>query len=129
MTPETLIPEEREAVAQLLRRTISADPFPLAPRLKPLKSALAELDATRAGSRPVDAANAMGQQRDRTAEARQALADYAPGRLLLRLARIVLVVDVSQPPRTVGVDLKHGLFIGVGVMLHAGRHREETASR
>jgi len=44
MTPENLTREEREAVAQLLRRTISADPFPLAPRLKPLKSALAKLD-------------------------------------------------------------------------------------
>jgi hypothetical protein len=44
MTPENLTAEERDAVAKLLRATITTDPYPLAPRLKPLKSALAKLD-------------------------------------------------------------------------------------
>jgi len=44
LTPENFTPEERDAVAQLLRHTIKADPYPLSPRLKPLKSALAKLD-------------------------------------------------------------------------------------
>ena len=36
--------EERAAVLKVLRDTIAADRFPLAPRLLPLKSALAKLD-------------------------------------------------------------------------------------
>ena len=44
MSEPNLTPEERTALAQLLRRTIDADRVPLLPRLKPLKSALAKLD-------------------------------------------------------------------------------------
>jgi hypothetical protein len=44
MAQENLTEEERAAVAQALRRMIDADRFPLAPRLRPLKSALAKLD-------------------------------------------------------------------------------------
>lgn len=36
--------DEHTAVTAALRRLIDADKFPLAPRLKPLKSALAKLD-------------------------------------------------------------------------------------
>jgi hypothetical protein len=36
--------EERTAVAELLRQHIAEDRFPLAPRLRPLESALAKLD-------------------------------------------------------------------------------------
>ena len=39
-----LTADEREAVARALRSMIAADRFPLAPRLQPLKSALAKLD-------------------------------------------------------------------------------------
>lgn len=46
MPQENFTPEERAAVAKLLRATITTDPYPLAPRLKPLKSALAKLDPT-----------------------------------------------------------------------------------
>ena len=41
---EDFTQEERAAVTEWLRRSIAADPFPLSPRLKPLKSALAKLD-------------------------------------------------------------------------------------
>jgi hypothetical protein len=73
MSPENLTPEEREAVAQLLRRTINAGRFPLSPRLKPLKSALAKLDP-----QPEPAVEPLPpprrcQQYYRAAEARQAL--------------------------------------------------------
>ena len=44
MAQENLTAEERAAVTEWLRRSIAADPFPLSPRLKPLKSALAKLD-------------------------------------------------------------------------------------
>jgi hypothetical protein len=44
MAQENLSEEEREAVARALRQMIEADRFPLAPRLQPLKSALAKLD-------------------------------------------------------------------------------------
>ena len=44
MAQENLSEEEREAVARALRRMIDADRFPLAPRLRPLRSALAKLD-------------------------------------------------------------------------------------
>jgi hypothetical protein len=36
--------DEAAAVAQLLRRAISDDPYPLSPRLVPLKAILAKLD-------------------------------------------------------------------------------------
>lgn len=40
-----LAPAEREAVVKLLRGTIAADPYPLSPRIRLLKSALAKLDS------------------------------------------------------------------------------------
>ena len=46
MTPEQFTDEERAALARALRQLIDADRFPMAPRLKPLKSALAKLDPT-----------------------------------------------------------------------------------
>jgi transcriptional regulator with XRE-family HTH domain len=42
--PVDLTDEEHTAVAAALRKLISEDKFPLAPRLKPLKSGLAKLD-------------------------------------------------------------------------------------
>jgi hypothetical protein len=36
--------DEAAALAQLLRRTINDDPYPLSPRLAPLKVILAKLD-------------------------------------------------------------------------------------
>jgi hypothetical protein len=42
-TPD-LTDEEHGAVVAALRKLIDADKFPLSPRLKPLKSALAKLD-------------------------------------------------------------------------------------
>ena len=36
--------DEAAALAQLLRRTINDDPYPLSPRLVPLKAILAKLD-------------------------------------------------------------------------------------
>ena len=44
MAEPNLTEEERAAVARALRRMIEADRFPLAPRLRPIKSALAKLD-------------------------------------------------------------------------------------
>jgi hypothetical protein len=44
MPNDDLTDEERSAVANLLRRTIREDKFPMSPRLAPLKSALAKLD-------------------------------------------------------------------------------------
>jgi hypothetical protein len=44
MRDENLAPGEREAVLKLLRDTIAADRFPLSPRIRTLKSALAKLD-------------------------------------------------------------------------------------
>src|SRR4051812_9107609 len=44
MSTQDLTQEELTAVAEALRRMIDADRFPLAPRLRPLKSALAKLD-------------------------------------------------------------------------------------
>jgi hypothetical protein len=52
MPSENLTPDERTAVARLLRQTIDGDPFPLAPRLRPLKSALAKLDPATVQERP-----------------------------------------------------------------------------
>jgi hypothetical protein len=42
-------------VAKLLRATITTDPYPLAPRLKPLKAALAKLDPPPPASEPLPA--------------------------------------------------------------------------
>lgn len=42
--PENLAPEERAAVVKLPRDTIAADKYPLSPRIRTLKSALARLD-------------------------------------------------------------------------------------
>lgn len=39
-----LTPEEHEAVLKVLQATIAADRFPLSPRVRTLKSALAKLD-------------------------------------------------------------------------------------
>ncbi len=40
----TLTEDEERALIALLKRTIDYDPFPLAPRLDPLKAILAKLD-------------------------------------------------------------------------------------
>jgi len=53
MTNPDLTQEELTAVAKLLRATIATDPYPLAPRLKPLKSALAKLDPPAPASEPL----------------------------------------------------------------------------
>jgi hypothetical protein len=42
--PLDLTDDEREALTRHLRAHIAADPYPFAPRLKPLKSVLAKLD-------------------------------------------------------------------------------------
>ena len=39
-----LTDDETRAIAQLLRRTLDFDPYPLAPRLDPLKAILAKLE-------------------------------------------------------------------------------------
>ena len=39
--------DEAATLAQLLRRTINDDPYPLSPRLAPLKAILAKLDPPR----------------------------------------------------------------------------------
>ena len=44
ISEQRLTDEERDAVAHALRQHIAADPFPLAPRLRPLKAALAKLE-------------------------------------------------------------------------------------
>jgi hypothetical protein len=44
MADENLAPDEREAVLKLSRDIIAADGFPLSPRIRTLKSALAKLD-------------------------------------------------------------------------------------
>ena len=44
MTWENLDEKERAAILRLLRDAVRSDPFPLSPRLKPLKSALTKLD-------------------------------------------------------------------------------------
>jgi hypothetical protein len=51
MVDETLTPDERAAVSKLLRDTIAADRFPLSPRVRRLKSALAKLDPSAAPQR------------------------------------------------------------------------------
>jgi hypothetical protein len=54
MLPD-LTAEERDAIVRVLRQTIDSDRFPLAPRLRPLKSALAKLDPPVAPARVVSA--------------------------------------------------------------------------
>jgi hypothetical protein len=52
--PDNLSPEERGAVVKLLRETIAADNYPLSPRVRTLKSALAKLDpATSPSAQPI----------------------------------------------------------------------------
>ena len=51
------------------------------------------------------------------------------GLRLLSLSRVVFFVDVGQTPGAVAVELQHRLLIRIDVMLHAGRHHEETARR
>jgi hypothetical protein len=48
---------------------------------------------------------------------------------LLGLTRVVFFVDVGQTPGAVAVELQHRLLIRVDVVLHSGRHHEETARR
>jgi hypothetical protein len=55
MSSQDLTQEELTAVAKLLRATITTDPYPLAPRLKPLKSALAKLDPPSLTAEPLPA--------------------------------------------------------------------------
>jgi hypothetical protein len=44
MAQENLNPDELAAMTRALRNTIAADRFPLSPRIRTLKSALAKLD-------------------------------------------------------------------------------------
>jgi len=57
------------AVAKLLRTTITTDPYPSSPRLKPLKSALAKLDPPAPRSEPLPRPEAVDEQQHRAAEA------------------------------------------------------------
>jgi hypothetical protein len=63
--------DEAAALSQLLRRTINDDPYPLSPRLVPLKAILARLDPPRppSGSSPPlqarDAPSSAGRRRRR----------------------------------------------------------------
>ena len=63
--------DEAAALAQLLRRTINDDPYPLSPRLAPLKAVLAKLNPAQppSGSAPPlqerDASSAAGRRRRR----------------------------------------------------------------
>jgi hypothetical protein len=52
MAIENLTEDERAAVSKLLRDTIAADQFPLSPRVRRLKSALAKLDPSAVPQRP-----------------------------------------------------------------------------
>jgi hypothetical protein len=62
---------EVAALAQLLRRAINDDPYPLSPRLTPLKAILAKLDPPQPPSEPPpalqarDAPSAAGRRRRR----------------------------------------------------------------
>ncbi len=47
--------EEHEALMSFLRRSIEADPYPLAPRLRPLKAILARLDPQPPATEPFPA--------------------------------------------------------------------------
>ena len=61
--------DEAAALAQLLRRTINDDPYPLSPRLVPLKAILARLDPPGPPSGPApplqprDAPSSAGRRR------------------------------------------------------------------
>jgi hypothetical protein len=63
--------DETAALAQLLRRTINDDPYPLSPRLSPLKAILAKLNPPQppSGSSPPfqarDAPSTAGRRRRR----------------------------------------------------------------
>jgi hypothetical protein len=63
--------DEAAALAQLLRRTINDDPYPLSPRLGPLKAILAKLNPPQppTGSSPPlqgrDAPSSAGRRRRR----------------------------------------------------------------
>ena len=52
MSEPNLTPDEREAVLKVLQATIVADRFPLSPRIRTLKSALAKLDAKPGATEP-----------------------------------------------------------------------------
>jgi hypothetical protein len=65
MPPPELTPEERDAVVAALRKLINEDPFPYAPRLKPLKGALAKLSPTTVVQRPLPAPKEPFKAEDR----------------------------------------------------------------
>jgi acetyl-CoA acetyltransferase len=70
MPEENLTADERAAVLKVLRDTIAADRYPLSPRMRTLKSAVAKLDP--ASMQRVSApatAEALDQQHDRSKEA------------------------------------------------------------
>ena len=46
MAELNLTPDERAALTKLVRDTIGADPYPLSPRIRRLKSLLAKLDSS-----------------------------------------------------------------------------------
>jgi len=52
-------------LAKLLRATITNDRYPLSPRLKPLKSALAKLNPAGPSERAVATAEAVDEQQQR----------------------------------------------------------------
>jgi hypothetical protein len=66
-----LTEEEAAALAQLLRRAINEDRYPLSPRLAPLKAILAKVDPPQPPSEPLpplrasDAPSAAGRRRRR----------------------------------------------------------------
>ena len=72
MVEENLTPDERVAVVKLLRDTIAADNYPLSPRIRRLKTALAKLDPEPAvAAEPYPPAKALvnstiGQRKQRT---------------------------------------------------------------
>lgn len=68
MADENLTSDEREAVIKLLRETIATDLYPLSPRVRRLKSALAKLDPS-----------SVSEERPKPAPARSARlqAEYA----------------------------------------------------
>jgi hypothetical protein len=71
MRDENLAPDERDALLKLLRDTIAADKYPLSPRIRTLRSALAKLDPEPpAGTEPYPRAKAwvnssVGQRKRR----------------------------------------------------------------
>ena len=58
MPEENLTPDERVTAVKLLRDTIAADNYPLSPRIRRLKSALAKLDPTPTAAEPYPPAKA-----------------------------------------------------------------------